>query len=174
MAAPLPAEAAEQLWHELASLRARHSEARWLEPAKLHLTLVFLGATDPAELDRLSAALAEVTGRWRPFEVVTGRAGGYLGRRGGVGWLGIGQGRRELSRLAHELDRAMGSAVYERTSPRPHLTLARGLGEPLLAELQTITPAESRFRVARLQLLRSHTGPAGSRYEELVGFELSA
>ena len=174
MAVPLPTAEGRRLWQSLADVRARHPEARWLEPAKLHLTLVFLGATDPGEIDRLTAAVAHVTGRWRTLEAGTGEAGGYLGtRRGGVAWLTVREGRVQLSRLSRELDAAMAACTYARHGPRPHLTLARRVDAKLLAELQATPPPEIRFPVDRVKLMRSHTGPGGSRYEELATFLLS-
>jgi len=174
VAVPLLAAEALGVWQLLADVRARHPEARWLEPAKLHLTLVFLGATDPGEIDRLGAAVADVADRWRAFEAATGEAGGYLGtRRGGVAWLTLRQGRAQLSRLSRELDAAMAAGAYARHRPRPHLTLARRVDAKLLAELQATPPPEIRFPVDRVQLMRSHTGPGGSRYDELATFLLT-
>jgi len=94
-------------------------------------------------------------------------------RRGGVAWLSVGGGRAQLSALSRELDETIGSGSYGRRGPRPHLTLARRVDAVLLAELQAMSPPAILFRVERLQLMRSHTGPGGSRYEELAAFELT-
>lgn len=140
----------------------------------MHLTLVFLGATAPAELERLTTSVAEVAARWAPLEASTGEAGGYPGtRRGGVAWLTVREGRAELSRLSRELDAAMAAGTYDRHGPRPHLTLGRRVDAALLAELQAMPPSDIRFSVDRVLMMRSHTGPGGSRYEGLATFELS-
>ena len=36
----------------MAALRARHPDARWLPPHKLHMTLVFLGQTESRDVQR--------------------------------------------------------------------------------------------------------------------------
>jgi len=140
----------------------------------MHLTLVFLGATPSGEVERLGMAVGDVAGRWPPLVAGTGEAGGYLGtRRGGVAWLTVRGGRIQLSRLSRELDAAMAAGTYTRHGPRPHLTLARRVDAKLLAELQATPHPEIRFPVDRVQLMRSHTGPGGSRYDELATFLLT-
>ena len=113
-----------------------------------------------------------------PFEVATGEAGGLPnGRRGGVAWLRLERGRRRRSRsLALELDREMGSGTYdERHRPRPHLTVARRVDESVIAALRELAPAiDVAWTVDRVVLLRSHTDPGGSRYEELHSTLLTA
>jgi 2'-5' RNA ligase len=58
----------------------------------------------------------------------------------------------------------------ERLQPRPHLTVARRVDESTIAALSDWALTRPRFawHVDRLVLLRSHMGPAGSRYEELA------
>jgi 2'-5' RNA ligase len=154
-------------------LRARHPQARWTPASKLHLTLVFLGATDPAELPRISAGAADVAGRWSPFTVASGDGGGYLGRRGGVAWLTIVEGHHQAALLSREVDQALASGTYEKMSPRPHLTLARKVDEVLLADVRDAAASLHRqWLVDRIVLYRSHTGPGSAQYEELSSFAL--
>ncbi len=175
VAAPLPAAAADEAFAALAPLRARHPEARWAGPEKLHLTLVFLGQTDAHRVVPIAAALAAVAAGHAAFEVETGPAGGRAdGRRTGVAWLRLSDGAQQVSEVALELDRAIGSATYdERRAPRPHLTVARLVDQALLDDLHGLSAGlRLRWTVDRLVLLRSHTDPRGSRYESLAESEL--
>ncbi|HUG49241.1 MAG TPA: RNA 2',3'-cyclic phosphodiesterase [Candidatus Limnocylindria bacterium] len=170
VAAPLPAAAAQALWAALDALRRAHPDARWTRPEQLHLTLVFLGATEPARVPDIQAAVGATAASQAPFAVSTGEPDGRLDdRRGGVAWLRLSEGRREIARLSRRLDRAIGSGVYARSAPRPHVTVARGVDARLLADLAGAGP-DLRFgwRVERAVLYRSFTGPAGSTYEALA------
>jgi 2'-5' RNA ligase len=68
----------------LAPVRAAHPHVRWLARDKLHLTLVFLGATDAARVPQLSQAVAAAAARHARFDVVTGEAGGRISEQRGV------------------------------------------------------------------------------------------
>lgn len=175
VAAPLPPKSATQAWHALAGLRERHPEARWLAPEKLHLTLVFLGQTDAREVGRIADAVKRVAARHFRYEVATGEGGGRTKEgRGGVAWLRLTEGGHETTDIALELDRALDSRTYDaRRMPRPHLTLARSVDQAALDDLHAVARDISlRWTADRLVLLRSHTDPGGSRYEELAAYDL--
>jgi RNA 2',3'-cyclic 3'-phosphodiesterase len=176
VAAALPADTAAAVWSATAPLRARFPDARWSPVEKLHLTLVFLGATDASRVDGVLAAVARASAGYGPFEVRTGAGGGYArGRRGGVAWLRLAVGAQQVIRLSRAVDDAIGSSIYAQADPHPHLTLARRVDEPLLAELRRAAPAlERSWTVNRVVLFRSFTDPGGSRYEELHSVELRA
>jgi len=154
----------------MAELRARHPAVRWLTPDKLHLTLVFLGPTDPASIEGLAAAVRSVADRHAAFDVSTGAAGGRINDgRGGVVWLRLTEGADRVTRLALELDGEIGSRTYDgQRQPRPHLTVARGATEDALRDLGAAAgDLRLGWMVNRIVLFRSHTELTGSRYEDL-------
>jgi 2'-5' RNA ligase len=154
----------------LGALRKRHPDARWLPPHKLHLTLVFLGQTDASRIKDLAATTAAVAARHQAYEVVTGDGGGRVHtQRGGVCWLRLKEGGRETSQLALDLDESIGSNRYDaQHPPHPHLTLARGIDQATLKDVQaTAEDLTLRWTADRLVLFRSYTDPSGSIYEEL-------
>jgi RNA 2',3'-cyclic 3'-phosphodiesterase len=168
---------AARVWNGLERVRARHTDVRWLTPERLHLTLVFLGSTDAERVPVLADAIRDVAAAHSSFGVATGDAGGRVGgRRGGVAWLRLAHGGRDLAQLARAVDDALGSHTYdERNAPRPHLTLARGATEAALADLRASAPRlRSIWTVDRIVLFRSYTDPKGSRYEELTSHDLTA
>ncbi|MDQ3937287.1 MAG: 2'-5' RNA ligase family protein, partial [Chloroflexota bacterium] len=126
IAAPLPAAAAQQLWHALSGMRERHVAARWMVPEQYHATLVFLGSRAADEAASLAPIIERVAAGWPSFAAGLGGSGGRDGGlRGGVAWLKVRPGRGELARLSLELDRALGSGTYGGSAPRPHVTVAR-------------------------------------------------
>ena len=175
MAAPLPAADAERAWQAMAPLRARHPDARWLPPDKLHLTLVFLGPTDAAAIPGLTAAVERVAAAHERFAAATGDGGGRVhDHRDGVCWLRLMEGGRETAQLALDVDEALGSATYDANHPpHPHLTLARGVDKATLEDVRSTSRGLGlRWIADRVALFRSYTDPRGSRYEELASFPL--
>jgi len=168
-AAPLSNAAADSLWSALAPLRDRHPNARWARRAQLHITLAFLGQTDPDELPRLTEAAALTARQHAPFDVVTDGAGGRADdRRGGVAWLRVEEPTRRFDGLARELDWRVGTNLYSRGRPRPHVTVARRIDGALLADLHdTAESLRTSWVLDRIVLYRSHPDPGGSRYEAL-------
>lgn len=151
-----------------------------MAPELLHLTLVFLGATDADHVPDITRALAGVARRHAPYEALTGIAGGRVNdrpqaRRGGVAWLGLGRGAPETAALALDVDAALGGATYdERRAPQPHLTVARNVDAAALAALRELSGGlHVAWQSERIVLFRSHTGPRGSRYEELSSLPLT-
>ena len=168
---------AARAFDALAPVRERHPLVAWLPPNKLHLTLVFLGQTDATRVTGLADSLARVAARHRPFAVTTGHAGGRVGgRRGGVAWLRLAEGGHQTAQLSLDVDEAVGSHAYDAEhAPHPHLTVARKVTNSALADLRVAAPRTSQsWAVDRIVLFRSHTGPGGSRYQELTSAPLRA
>ena len=179
VAAPLPSAAGAAIFGALEPLRSDFPDVRWLTPEKLHLTLVFLGQTDAQRVAIIAAGLDEVARRHRVYEAASGAAGGRIDerptvRRGGVAWLTLGAGGAETSNMALDVDAQLAAATYgEQRRPRPHLTVARKVDRRALDALSDVAARlDVRWAVERIVLFRSHTGPGGSRYEELAASEL--
>ena len=168
--------AAARVWETLAEVRTLHPSVKWLPINKLHLTLVFLGQTDPARVPELTAVVERVAEQHERFDVATGDAGGKLqDRRGGVAWLRLAEGGHRVAQLSLDLDNATGSHVFDAThAPRPHLTVARGVSGATLEDLRAATSQITMgWTVDRLVLFRSHTHPSGSVYEVLATANLA-
>lgn len=150
-----------------------------MRPELLHFTLVFMGQTDSARVPQIADHLEQVATRHAAFTVRVDGAGGHVddgpGRRpGGVAWLTLGDGFREMADLALETDAAIGAHTYDdRHRPRPHLTVARAINQPALASLRELAPGlRLEWRTSTVVLFRSHLGPTGSRYEPLSTIKL--
>ena len=129
--------------------------------ASLHVTLVFLGATDPAEVARIWAAVPAGGPRRRVLagsELVALPAAPAARVRAGPG------GPRRARHRAAAWRRRRGLGEDEGRPWLPHVTLARVRKGHRATHLATDRRRSSRSRRRRVSLLRSHPG---SRYEVL-------
>jgi 2'-5' RNA ligase len=166
------------------------SEARWVRPESMHVTLKFLGEQREESVGAIKRAVAAVNGE--PFEIGF-RGFGFFPtlKSARVFWVGIAAGP-QLAVLASAVDRATSALGIppEDHAYNPHLTLARGgrsaapgerkndrpnrsfqkLQEKLAAmptpEFGTMTARE--FFLYQSQLVRG-----GARYTKLERIELS-
>ncbi|HYM52447.1 MAG TPA: RNA 2',3'-cyclic phosphodiesterase [Candidatus Dormibacteraeota bacterium] len=142
---------------------------RWTDAAGWHLTLAFLGQTDPAHVPRLAEALVAAVGGLEPFIASTGGLGLYPTRRAArVLWYGVDDASGRLGGVAQAVRSGLGLDVTERF--RPHLTLARardprGVDEAAVAAMES--PA-GEIEVKQAVLYRSHLGHGPARYEALA------
>ena len=124
----LPAGVREPLAEKAARLRARLPPARWVPAANLHLTLKFLGETEPDLASRLDEVLAGCFATHRPFRLAPSGGGCFPPRLPArVAWVGFAPCPALL-----DLQAAVAAALRDRlelatdTRPfHPHLTLAR-------------------------------------------------
>ncbi len=146
---------------------------RWTDVEAWHVTLAFLGATDPSSVPRLALTLEDVAREHDPFTLDAGGLGAFPSRgRARVLWYGVADPAGRLRRLAGAARAAIGLPEDDRF--RGHLTIARArdrFGTDATA-LVHASCAASRLDVDRLVLYRSHLGRGPARYEALATSEL--
>jgi 2'-5' RNA ligase len=148
---------------------------RWTDPSAWHVTLHFLGATDPSEAERIGADLARVAAAHEPMRLATGGLGGFPSAgRARVAWYGVADAERRLRRLMADVRLAL--APDEAGRFRAHVTLARARSEPvdLRGWIASADPPEGRLEVGEMLLVRSHVGRRPARYETLASLPLGA
>ena len=130
--------------------------------ANLHLTLVFLGATDPARLSAYEAALADFTPL--TLELTLDRYGYWPQSR--ILWLGSSHTPPELYERMADLHQRLRSCgfVPERRAFQAHITLARNHPGPVPAE-PLVTPIH--WRINQVALVESRRQDRGSAYQVL-------
>ena len=152
---------------------------RWTDPEGWHVTLAFLGATDPVAVPGLRRALESATADLppplSPIQVRTGPLGAFpRAAEAQSVWLAIEDPLRQLKDLAYAVQTAcLPQEKWRRL--RPHLTLGRSRvrrGEPLESWLATRTFPPTEFPVEDVVLFRSHLGRGPARYEELARLPL--
>lgn len=164
-------KAAVELWRA----RKNAPDLRWTDPDGWHVTLAFLGATDPSAVPGLVSALHVVADGTGAFRVRTGGVGAFP-RPGAAQaiWYGMADPDHRLTDLAARVQ----AAVLPPGPPArfgPHLTLARSRvrrGEPLGPWLATLEPPSGTLVVDALTLFRSQLGRGPARYEVLASLPL--
>lgn len=146
-----------------AELKAAGVEARWTDPASLHLTLRFLGDTPKERLPAARLALAALAGAGG-FDAAFDRLGSFPG----VIWAGVGDGSARLAALAARLADALTRAGFT-ADERPfqaHLTLGRGERRP------PPTGLDWRWRARSVVLYESRLSSRGAVHVPLDGAQL--
>lgn len=106
---------------------------KWVDPANLHVTLLFLGDLDDRELVDVCRAATAAARREPPFVLGVSGLGAFPNsRRPKVLWGGISDGADSLVRLHAATAAPLVAAGLYRPEDRgytPHLTLGRASGE---------------------------------------------
>lgn len=140
--------------------RALHKACggRMTRPQNVHLTLAFLGETDPARLPALAAAAGQVAAR--PFELVLDQPGYWKHNR--ICWAGASKDPEELTAMVADLRAALAAAQF-RFDAKPfvsHVTLVRKGNAP--RALPRLAPIV--WRASGFALVRSVPAAEGSDY----------
>jgi 2'-5' RNA ligase len=175
---------------ELAQLVARTSEelrksglgVRWIDPAKIHLTVVFLGDMEEGSIKAIGDSVRGVCSTYGPFEAMI-KSAGYFGpmKSPRVLWMGMAGDIERMGRFRDSLQKALKSyGIKEENRPfRPHITLGRfrqgaGGGDELgriMSRYKDIESAKCRF--TDLAFYRSDLKPSGPVYSELGRWTLA-
>jgi RNA 2',3'-cyclic 3'-phosphodiesterase len=158
-----------------APLRSVNLPVRWVGRDGIHLTLKFFGEADRAQADAIGQAADDIASRIRPFELRFDRLGAFPSARNPrVIWLGV-EPTPELRFLRQDIERTMYRFGFERERQpfRPHVTLGRADRKAEAGALReferyarTLT-FDAEHPVTHIDVMRSHLGAEGSRYEVL-------
>ena len=157
----------------------KFSGFKWVAKDTLHITLKFLGETKSDQITRLDTHLSRIGG-FSPFGVTMSGVGAFPDLSSPrVLWMGVGEGKGQLIKLAASVDRAALASGFEeeRRTFHPHLTLARArTGSPPhmpaeLAEMLKSCPMPS-WTCNGLTLMRSRLSPGGPTYTPIARFSL--
>ena len=175
-------EIPEDVKDEIARLTARLARAgypvRWVNRSNLHLTLVFLGENPPEFISRVKDVLPKVAARVACFQWSLKNLGVFPNLRAPrVVWLGVDQGRSELTGLAGAVQQELVTIglVPEARPFSAHLTIGRTRGPlPEASKLVEMPYASRSFSADRFILFRSQLRPTGPVYEALAEYPLLA
>ena len=166
------------------------SEARWVRPESMHVTLKFIGEKPVESVEEIKRALSAV--RSESFEIGFRGCGFFpTAKSARVFWVGIESGQ-QLASLAASIDQAMFALgiAKEEHAYSPHLTLARGGGrsgtpgrqkadhpnrsfQKVQEKLAAVPPPEFGTMAAReFFLYQSQLMRGGARYTKIERFGL--
>lgn len=147
---------------QIAALAAPVAGRQQIRDANLHLTLVFLGATDTRQLAAYETVLADLA--VPTLDLVLDRYGYWPQPR--ILWLGCSHTPPALYQLVADLHQRLHSCGFtpERRAFQAHITLARKYAGPTPKQ-QPATPI--RWCTSRVVLVESVQEASGSRYQVL-------
>ena len=146
---------------------------RWTDADGWHVTLAFLGETDPAALPELLVLLGRVAAGHAATTSRTGGLDAFPNRaRARVAWYGVEDADGRIAALAADVSRALDLGSSRRL--RPHLTLARAQGDhiDLRSWLGSASAPAGMLVADRIELMRSHIGEGPARYETVATINL--
>ncbi|WP_336337535.1 RNA 2',3'-cyclic phosphodiesterase [Haloarcula brevis] len=156
---------------------------RLTDPEQAHVTLQFLGDTDPARVDDVVAALETAVddSGVTPFVAEFGGLGvfpslSYIS----VVWVGVREGRgdTELTALHEAVEARTVELGFDPADHAftPHATVARmdhaGGKETVQDAVENGDPDVGRLRVAAIRLKESELGPDGPTYRTIASVPL--
>jgi 2'-5' RNA ligase len=154
---------------------AGRADVRWGDPARIHLTLKFLGEVPDGQVSAVGVALAAAARGARPLRLAARGVGGFPSvRRPRVVWAGVTGDVDGLARLAAAIEATVAPLGYptEARAFRAHVTLGRvrqprGLG-PLADAIVRASAVElGEWDVGDVVLYRSRLRPTGAVYEAI-------
>lgn len=169
---------------EVADVQSLFEDAdglRFTDPSQAHITLKFLGDTEPDRLGELNAELAEAVDESgvEPFNAEIGSLGvfphlDYIS----VVWVGVREGSEQLTSL-HEAVESRTNAIGfdpEDHDFTPHATIARmdhaGGKEIVQNIVSNRDPDLGTVRFEEIRLTKSELTPEGPEYSTVEAFEL--
>jgi RNA 2',3'-cyclic 3'-phosphodiesterase len=157
-------------------LKSESPGARWSKPEAMHVTLKFLGPTDPQKLESARIILANIISL-QPISLQFRGIGFFPDdKRPRVLWCGI-EATPNLFELAAAIENSLASLGFEPEARRftPHLTLARLNSATHVEKLiRAAAPLKSydfgAARESEFHLFESVLKPSGSEYKKLATF----
>ncbi len=152
------------------------AEVKWVDEHNLHLTLLFLGEVDDRELPALCQVVADCCAQQDSFALSIESVGCFPNpRRPRVVWVGVGEGRAEVSALHDALEPPLlelGCYRREERTYTPHVTLGRVTGDRSTEALATALARQSKWhggttQVQEVRVLSSQLTPKGPIYAVL-------
>ncbi|MBV8514543.1 MAG: RNA 2',3'-cyclic phosphodiesterase [Acidobacteria bacterium] len=156
--------------------KAAPKKPKWVRPENLHVTLKFIGNTDPTKLDSIRTVLAGIRSP-QGVQLLFRNIGFFPNaKRPRVIWGGL-EASKNLAPLARALDQQIATLGFpsEERAFTPHLTLARldppGIAPGLRAAIEKyVTRDFGELHTSEFHLIESKLKPTGAEYTTLQSF----
>lgn len=192
VAVPLPEDVREQVRKIIDHLKPGELPVRWIDPENGHLTLHFIGETQPEMAELLRMSLTAAVSAHEPFELRTAEPGTFPSiRRPRVLWLGLWGPAHRLEALYNDIGDFLDDfgIEIEESDFHAHITLGRvrategvkvsALPDEVRDAFESLRTAQLAgadaavpFPITEVQLIRSHLEQDGPRYEVLATYPL--
>jgi len=177
----------EQIRKALASLQdelqgkadIKKSDAKWVNPETIHLTLKFLGEIKDEQAVDICNITGDVASRHETFELHVESVGHFGGRSARVLWVGTGQNCDKLLQLQEDLEQQLDLAGWPREARKfsGHLTLCRIRNTRAGVKLAQLAREYKDFKLGTMpadlvSVYQSQLTPRGPIYTVLGKYEL--
>jgi 2'-5' RNA ligase len=157
----------------------KKSDAKWVNPKTIHLTLKFLGEIKDQQVVEVCNIVKDVASRHKSFDIDIGGVGCFGGKSARVLWVGAGQESENLLQLQADLEQGLASAGWppETRKFAGHLTLCRIRNSGAGVKLARLAEEYKDFSlgvvpVDALCVYQSELMPEGPVYTVLGNYEL--
>ena len=157
----------------------KKSDAKWVNPELVHLTLKFLGEIKDEQVVDVCNVAKEVASQYEGFELDIESVGFFGGRSARVLWVGTGQGCDNLLQLQSALEQQLALAGWPRETRKfsGHLTLCRVRNSRAGVKLAQVTEGYKDFELGTMtvdsvSVYQSQLTPTGPVYTVLGNYKL--
>jgi len=173
-------KALAQLQNELqGKVDINKSDAKWVNPETIHLTLKFLGEIKDEQAVDVCNITGDVAGRHEAFELDVESVGHFGGRSARVLWVGTGQNSNKLLQLQEDLEQQLDLAGWPREARKfsGHLTLCRIRNTRAGVKLAQMAGEYKDFKLGTMpadsvSVYQSQLTPKGPIYTVLGNYRL--
>ncbi len=182
LAFELPSDIKQKVALVSDELRRSRLNVRWVKPANIHLTIVFMGNINPDLLPVMAEEIGKDCLAYKPFDISLRGLGIFPGtRRPRVLWLGLETDREILSSFRKGLQERLEpfGIKQEKRGFSPHLTLGRfrepqrqgTLLDDLIAQYKDLEGPSGKME--ELVMFKSELHPQGAEYTRLRSWPLA-
>jgi RNA 2',3'-cyclic 3'-phosphodiesterase len=177
----LPEHEKRNLAEAVRTLHSHDLPVRWVDADALHITLKFLGEVSDAAVPGAREALRRAAAGRPSFDVALHGLGAFPSlARPNILWIGSTL-PAELADLQAAVEREFERLgfVREARAYRAHITIGRVKRDgvmrdrPLMDRIVSGFRYKGEMRVSSVELMRSHLGRGGARYEVIEKVELN-
>jgi 2'-5' RNA ligase len=157
----------------------KKSDAKWVNPENIHLTLKFLGEIKDEQAVDVCNITGDVAGRHESFELDIESVGHFGGNSARVLWVGMGQNCEKLLELQQDLEQQLDLAGWPKETRKfsGHLTLCRIRNPRAGVKLAQLAKQYEDFKLGTMaadsvSVYQSQLTPQGSVYTVLGKYKL--
>lgn len=165
----------------LSSLKQKlcHERIRWVNFDTLHLTLIFLGEANEAQINKIESVFKTHISRFAPLSIILKGIGTFgLKHNPKVLWLGVepSETLKELHAKVNEMVSPIGF-IPDKRGFNPHITIGRIKGIDHIQMIESVIKETEnqhiqRLTVDKVTLYKSALTPNGPVYTPLIEQQL--